>query len=317
MDQQAAPGFLPHFLDVSAWGFGISVWVMLGAFVALWLFRHLVALGGRYEKDSVIARAVPEIVALAGYGLIVVLVLYAVTWLVGGFIDNTTWGWFGKYAGQLAHGLWVTMQMLVFSLFFGFMLAIPVGLVQVTGPRPLAILAKGYCTVIRGTPLLVQLFLIYYGSGSLFQMYPEIRQTFLWPILREGYYFGVLALTLSVIGYEGEIMRGAFLAVPRGEIEAARSYGMSPFTLLRRIWFPRAFRLVLPTLGGEVISQLKSTPVVSLVTVYDLFGVSTKIRQETLHVYEPLLLAALTYFILVFILTRIIAHIEAQVPQKR
>ncbi|MBM3520556.1 MAG: ABC transporter permease subunit [Alphaproteobacteria bacterium] len=259
----------------------------------------------------------PDLVTLTGYAVTVAFGLFALFWLFGGFIENTKWFWFGKYVPQLLNGLWITVQLLVFSLVVGFLLAIPVGLVQVNGPRPLAWLAKGYCTVIRGTPLLLQLYMLYYGLGSLFQSYPEIRQSFLWPVLREGYYYGFLALTLSVIGYEGEIMRGAFLAVPKGELEAARAFGMSRTTLLRRIWLPRAIRTVLPTLGGEVISQLKSTPVVSTVTVYDLFGVATKIRQETLRVYEPLLLAAVSYFIVVYILSRIIARIEAQVPQKR
>jgi polar amino acid transport system permease protein len=262
-------------------------------------------------------QTLPELALLARYAVAAIFLLYVAFALAGSFVDSTVWSWVGKYSGQLASGLWVTLQMLVLSLVIGFIFAVPVGLVQVTGPRPLAWLARGYCTVIRGTPLLIQLWLLYYGLGSVFQDFPEIRQSFLWPILREGYFYGVLSLTLSVIGYEGEIMRGALLGVPKGEIEAARAFGMSPWTLLRRVWLPRAVRTVLPTLGGEAIGQLKSTPVVSTVTVYDLFGVTTKVTQETYRVYEPLLLAALTYFILVYIIARIVAYVEAQVPQKR
>ena len=120
-------------------------------------------------------------------------------------------------------------------------LAMPIGLVQVTGPRWLGAIARGFCTVIRGTPLLLQLWLIYYGLGSLFpqiaMVYPEFRQDFLWLIRLDAFWYALLAFTLSFAGYEGEIMRGAFLGVPRGELEAARAFGMSPWKVLTRVWF--------------------------------------------------------------------------------
>ena len=227
------------------------------------------------------------------------------------------WDWLPHYAPLILSGIWLTIYLLVTSCILGMLLAIPIGLVQVTGPRPLAWLAKGFCTVIRGTPLLIQIWLMYYGLGSLFPSIPWIRESFMWPVLREGIFYGVLALTLSFAGYEGEIMRGGFMSVPRGELEAARAFGMSPFTMLHRIWLPRAFRLVLPTLGGEVIGQLKATPLVATITIMEVFGVGSKIRQDTYHVYEPLLLVAAIYFCLTFVITRIFGWIERQVPQKR
>jgi polar amino acid transport system permease protein len=180
----------------------------------------------------------------------------------------------------------------------------------VTGPWVLSAPARAFCTLIRGTPLLLQLWLLYYGLGSLFPMFPELRQSFLWPFLREGWPYGLLALTLSFAGYEGEVMRGAFAGVPRGELEAARAYGMSPFTTLRRIWLPRAFGRALPTLGGEVLLQLKSTPLVATVTVLDLYGAIGRVRQETLLVYEPLLFLAFLYMCITAILVVLIRIIE-------
>jgi polar amino acid transport system permease protein len=227
------------------------------------------------------------------------------------------WSWFPLYFDRLLYGLWLTLYLLVTSCVLGMLLAIPIGLVQVTGPRPLAWLAKGFCTFIRGTPLLIQIWLLYYGLGSLFPSIPGIRESFLWPILREGIFYGMLALTLSFAGYEGEVMRGGFLGVPKGELEAARAFGMPRFTVLRRIWLPRAIRLVLPTLGGEVITQLKSTPLVATITVMELFGVSTRIRQDTFRVYEPLIMVAAVYFCLTLVFTRVFGWIERQVPQKR
>ena len=126
------------------------------------------------------------------------------------------WSWLPKYLPMLLNGISMTIQLLVLSMFFGLLLAIPIGLVQVTGPKWLAAIARGYCTVMRGTPLLIQLYLFYYGVGSILATVPELRQSFIWPILREGYFYAVLAFALNEAGYAGEIMRGAFLSVPKG-----------------------------------------------------------------------------------------------------
>ena len=214
-------------------------------------------------------------------------------------------------------GLYYTILLLVLSLVFGMILAIPIGLVQVTGPRFLAWLASAFCTVIRGTPLLIQLYILYYGLGSLFPQMPWIRESFMWPVLREGFFYAVLAFTLSFAGYEGAIMKGAFASVPKGELEAARAFGMSPFTVLRRIWLPRAIRIVLPTLGGETILQLKATPIAALVTVVELYGAAGQIFRSTLDFFPPMLMVAVIYILLTFIITRLFNMIERQVPQRR
>jgi polar amino acid transport system permease protein len=225
--------------------------------------------------------------------------------------------WFPHYLPMIVKGIELTLLLLVISITIGFALAVPIGLVQVTGPRWLKWLAAGFCTVIRGTPLLIQLWLLYYGLGSFFPQIPWLRQSFLWPVLREGFFYAALAFTLSFAGYEGAIMKGAFLSVPKGELEAARAFGMSPWTVLRRIWLPRAFRIVLPTLGGETILQLKSTPLAATVTVIELYGASYQVRQDTYRVYEPLLMVALIYLALTYVITRLFAYIERQVPQRR
>ena len=224
------------------------------------------------------------------------------------------WYWLPNYYGLLLAGIWKTLLILVATCFLGFLLAVPLGLVQVTGPKPLAMLSQGFCTIIRGTPLLLQLWLLYYGLGSLFPQIPQIRDSFLWPYLREAWPYGVLALTLSFAGYEGEVMRGAFAGIPPGELEAARAYGMKPFTLLRRIWLPRAVQRALPTLNGEVVLQLKATPLVATITVIDVYAVISKVRQETYVIYEPLLLLALVYLCLTGILVVIFRYFENRIP---
>jgi polar amino acid transport system permease protein len=227
------------------------------------------------------------------------------------------WGWFPEYLPLLLQGIWLTIRLLVLSMIFGFIIGIPVGLVQVTGPRWLAAIAKAYCTVMRGTPLLVQLWLLYFGLGSIFAAYPEIRQSSLWPILREGYFYAVLAFSINEGGYAGEIMRGAFLSVPKGELEAGRAFGMSRWGVLSRIWFPRAVRNVLPTLAGETVLMLKATPLAATVTVLDIFGVILRVRQNTYLTYEPLLVGAALYMVLTLIITQLFGRIESRVPSRR
>lgn len=236
-------------------------------------------------------------------------------WLDPNF--TTTIGSKPEYWRLLLEGIWRTIWLLVLSCVFGFMLAIPIGLVQVTGPRWLAVVAKGFCTVIRGTPLLIQLWLLYFGIGSLFPAIPGIRETWIWPILIQAWPYALVAFILSFAGYEGEIMRGAFAGVPKGELEAGRAFGMSRFQLLRRIWLPRAVHQSLPTLSGEVVLQLKSTPLAATVTVFDVFGVAGKIRQDLYIVYEPLLLVALIYGILALLIVLLFRWLENRVPIKR
>ena len=227
------------------------------------------------------------------------------------------WYWLPEYAPKFVEGMWLTLQLLGLSIFLGMCLAIPIGLVQVTGPKPLAMLARGFCTMIRGTPLLIQLWLIYYGLGSLFPFVPGIRESFLWPVLREAFPYAIFAFTLSVAGYEGEVMRGAFRGVPKGELEAARAFGMHPFTILWRIWLPRALQNVFPTLAGEMVLTLKSTPLAATITIFEVYGVSTIVRQETYRIYEPLLFVAGIYICLTGMIVLAFRWAENRIPRSR
>ena len=178
-------------------------------------------------------------------------------------------------------------------------------------------MAKGFCTVVRGTPLLIQLWLIYYGLGSIFPFIPGIRESFIWPVLREAFPYAVFAFSISVAGYSGEVMRGAFRSVNRGELEAARAFGMRPFTVLWRIWFPRAIENVLPTLTGEFILTLKSIPLAATITVFDVYGVGRMVRQETYRIYEPLLLVAGIYICLAGVIIAFFRWLEHRNLKRR
>ncbi len=236
--------------------------------------------------------------------------------IVAWCVVSLRWDWLPKYLPLAAQGIWVTIWMLIVTSVIGMILAIPIGLAQAAGPWFLAAPARVFCTVIRGTPLLLQLWLLYYGIGSLFPQIPWIRQSEFWPILRQAWPYGVVALTLSFAAYEGEIMRGAFKGVPRGQLEAAKAMGMPRLTVLRRIWLPQAIQRALPTLGGETVLQLKATPLVATITVVDIFAVSSRVRQDTFIVYEPLLLLAVVYMIITGIIVLAFRALENRLPTR-
>ncbi len=228
-----------------------------------------------------------------------------------------TFSWISAYWPLLLTGAVQTLSLLAISVVFGFIIAIGLAFCQVSGGAILRTLARGYCTFFRGTPLLIQLWLLYYGVGSLLPVIPGIRQSLFWPILREGFFFAAVSFTLNYAAYEAEVLRGALLAVPKGELEAGRAFGMRPLTLTRRIWLPRAIRIALPTIAGEIVMQLKATPLAFTVTVMDLYAVATKVRQDTLLVYEPLIVVTVFYLILTAIIARSFRFLEAQVPVRR
>jgi polar amino acid transport system permease protein len=228
------------------------------------------------------------------------------------------WDWLGepKYQALIVRGIGNTLILLVLTMVIGMALAIPLGLAQAVGPWWLAYPARAFCGLIRGTPLLLQLFLLYYGIGSLFPGIPGIRESWAWPILRDAWYYSVLGLSLSVAGYEGEVMRGAFKSVPHGQLEAARAMGMPRFTIFRRIWLPQALHRVLPTLGGETVLQLKATPLVAMITVVDIYAVASRVRSETLITYEPLMLLAVVYMAITGVIVLLFRWFENRVPQR-
>lgn len=245
----------------------------------------------------------------------IVLVLIGLA-LVASAILFLRWDWLPNYSGLILQGLWRTIWILCVTVVLGFLLAVPLGLAQAAGPAIFAIPARWFCTIIRGTPLLLQLWLLYYGLGSLFPQYPWIRESELWPYLRQAWPYAVLALTLSYAGYEGEVMRGAFAGVPKGQLESARAFGMRRFTILRRIWLPQAIHRALPTLAGEAVLQLKSTPLVATITVVDLYSVASRVRQDTFITYEPLLLLAAGYLVITGIIVFLFRRVERLIPSR-
>ncbi len=267
----------------------------------------------RVPADGIIDRAAYASLWLQPHRIVLIAIAVG---LVASAAFFMRWDWIPQYFDLALLGLWRTIWILVVTVILGFMLAVPLGLAQATGPWWLAVPAKAFCTVIRGTPLLLQLWLLYYGLGSLFPQFPWIRQSEFWPYLRQAWPYAVLSLTISYAAYEGEVMRGAFAGVPRGQLEAARAYGMSRWKVFRRIWMPQAFYRALPTLAGETVLQLKATPLVATITVVDIYSVASRVRQETFIVYEPLLLLALMYLVITGIIVFAFKKLETRVPAR-
>ena len=211
-------------------------------------------------------------------------------------------------------GLWVTITLLMISLVFGFALAIFVALARLSKFKLIAYPANFFTSVIRGTPLLVQIYIYYYGLGAVFSQIPEIRGSFLWPFLRDGYWYIAIALIISTGAYLGEVIRGGLLSVPKGELEAAESLGMTATKALLRVRLPRAIYLLTPTLAGETVLLLKSTALASTIAVVDLLGAANRIRSMTFEVYKPLLLVAIIYLIMTLVIEYVFKRIEQRIP---
>lgn len=182
---------------------------------------------------------------------------------------------------RLLAGLPLTLSIGAASIAAGLALAVLLTVARRAAPV-LAPLVGAYVYVLRGTPLLVQLFLIYYGLSQ----FPELRQSVLWPFLRQPYWCAVLALSLNTAAYTSEIMRGGLLAVPGGVIEAGMALGLSRAQLYRTIVLPLALRLALPAYGNEVVIMVKSTALASIVTLMDVTGIAHEIIAETFRAFE-------------------------------
>jgi len=166
--------------------------------------------------------------------------------------------------------------------------------------------ATGYIFFFRGSPLLVQLFLIYYGLPQ----FESVRDSLFWPILRQPLWCALLAFCLNTAAYTGELLRGAIESVPAGQIEAGRAMGMSRWMLYRRIIFPQAIRIALPAYSNEVIYTIKDSSLASVVTLLELTGMARNIVAKTYKPLEIFLLAGGIYLLLVFVATRVFKWLE-------
>ena len=213
---------------------------------------------------------------------------------------------FERYGLRMLDGLVVTLELVVISVTLGALLALPIALARTSRSRLLRGLTFGYVGFFRGTPLLAQLFLVYYGGG---QFRGALESVGLWWLFRDAFFCCIFTFTLNTAAYQAEILRGAMASVPRGQSEAAWALGLRGPVVLFRVILPQALIVALRPLGNEVILMIKGSAVASIVTVYDIMGVADLAfaRSFDLSVY---LWAAVLYLILVESLSRLWAVLE-------
>lgn len=208
------------------------------------------------------------------------------------------WPFLFATAKTLLTGLPLTLRLAATSLCAGFVLA--VGIAALAGSRfaPARWIAALYVMLFQGTPLLVQIFIVYYGFGQI----DFLRASFAWPFLQQAYWCAVLALSLNTSAYGAEIIRGAIAAVPAREIEAARAMGMSGLLLRRRIIWPQALQYGLANYGNEAILLLKATSLASVITLMDVTGLAYRLVSKTYRSEEIFTVAGLIYLALTFVI---------------
>lgn len=214
---------------------------------------------------------------------------------------------------KLMGALPTTLGLFFLSIGFGGLLALGIVWMRVSGIFVLERFARAYVFIFRGSPLMIQMFLVYYGLGQ----FPAVRHSLFWPLLREPFACAVISLALCTAGYTAEIFRGGLMAVPGREIEAARATGMSGFLLLRRIIGPIALRQALPSYSTEIVLMVKSTALASLVTVWEVTGVAQRIISQSYRTMEVFLCAAAIYLILNFVIVRAIGLLEYRLSRHR
>jgi octopine/nopaline transport system permease protein len=207
----------------------------------------------------------------------------------------------------LLSGMPLTLQLAASSVALGFVLALVLALAQLGEHRAAVWPIRTFVAAFRGTPLLVQIFLIYYGLG---QFRTTLQAVGLWWLLRQPYWCAIIALTLNTAAYGSEILRGAIRNVPRGLVEAASASGLSPFLTLRLIVLPLAFRAAIPSYGNEIILMVKGTSLASIVTLMEITGIAQGLISQTYRAVEVFAAAGAIYLTLNFIIIRALGALE-------
>ncbi len=220
--------------------------------------------------------------------------------LVGiGFVAYLVTAWnpalVEKYGPRYWSGLKTTIILVSSSIFAGALLSLPVALGRLSRNPILGGLAYAYVYVFRGTPLLAQVFLIYYGLG---QFSGELKSMGLWWFFRDAWYCGFFAFTLNTAAYQAEILQGAIRSVPRGQWEGAAALGVGKAYTFRRIILPQALIVALRPYGNEIILMIKGSAIVAIITVYDLMGQARWVFSKTFD-FQAYLWAAVIYLMIV------------------
>ena len=207
---------------------------------------------------------------------------------------------------KLLNATVITLKLLSMSLFFGLFIGLLFAVMRLNKNSVINNIAYGYSYVFRGTPLLVQIFIIYFGFGQI----EFIRESILWIILKEPYWCAIIAFALNTGAYTSEILRSAFQTISKGYIEAGKSLGISNKIIFYKIQIPIAIKQSLPAYGNEIILMLKGTSLASTVTLMDLTGVAKYIISTTFKPIEVFIVAGSIYLFMTFLIHNFIKFLE-------
>lgn len=247
---------------------------------------------------------------ITGIAVLALWVLLAIA-LVGMVISGWDEPKFLRYGPRYLHGLWVTISLVGLAVILGAALSVPIAFARMSKNRILNGIAYAYVYVFRSTPLLAQLFLIYYGLGSF---RAQLETVGLWWFFRDAWYCGLFSFVLNTAAYQAEILRGAIESVPRGQHEGAAALGLSKAVAFRKIILPQALIVALRPYGNEIVLMMKGSAVVAIVTVYDLMGETRYAFSRTFD-YQTYLWAAIFYLAIVEALRHVWAFLEARLTR--
>ncbi len=213
---------------------------------------------------------------------------------------------------KIVEGIPLTLQVVIISTILGFILAILVALMRISGRSIMSIPAYYFVYIIRGTPLLLQLYFVYYGLSQ----FSFIRESFLWPILREPYWCGIITLTISTGAYSSEIIRGGIMSVSKGYLEASNALGLSSFMTFITVILPITFRQALPAYGNELILMVKASSLISIITLMEITGIARTIISKTYAPIEIFLVAGSIYLVINFLIVMSVNFAENKLSIK-
>jgi polar amino acid transport system permease protein len=205
-----------------------------------------------------------------------------------------------KYLPRIFYGVWVTAEIVVLSVLFGALISLPVAVGRLSYNPVAGVIAFAYSYFFRGTPLLAQTFLVYYGAGQFVGFFKAVG---LWVFFRDAYFCAIFTFALNTAAYQAEILAGAIRAVPSGQWQAADALGLPRFTTLRKVILPQALITALRPYGNEVILMIKASAIASIITVLDLMG-QTRLAFSKTYDLQIYIWAAIIYLIMVEVLRR-------------